>query len=70
MTRFLCSVCVFGGLLSIALGRSPSYTVRQMFDMQQGARQGPWSALMKAAVAKLTIGDMIAIAAYTASHEP
>lgn len=51
-------------------GRSPSYTVRQMFDMQQGVRKGPWSALMKTAVAKLTVDDMIAIAAYTASREP
>ena len=51
-------------------GRSPSYTVRQMFDMQQGVRKGPWSPLMKAAVEKLTIDDMIAIAAYTSSREP
>jgi cytochrome c553 len=51
-------------------GRSPSYTVRQMFDMQQGVRKGAWSALMTAAVEKLTIDDMIAIAAYTASREP
>jgi len=51
-------------------GRSPSYTVRQLFDLQQGVRKGPWSALMKAAVDKLTIDDMIAIAAYTASREP
>ena len=51
-------------------GRSPSYTVRQLFDMQQRTRQGPWSALMKAAVEKLTIDDMIAIAAFTASREP
>ena len=51
-------------------GRSPSYTVRQLFDLQQGVRKGPWSALMKGAVEKLTIDDMIAIAAYTASREP
>jgi cytochrome c553 len=51
-------------------GRSPSYTVRQLFDMQQGVRKGPWSALMKGAVEKLTIDDMIAIAAYTSSREP
>ena len=51
-------------------GRSPSYTVRQLFDLQQGVRKGPWSALMKSAVEKLTIDDMIAIAAYTASREP
>lgn len=51
-------------------GRSPSYTVRQLFDLQQGVRKGPWSALMKTAVEKLTVDDMIAIAAYTASREP
>ena len=51
-------------------GRSPSYTVRQLFDMQQGNRKGPWSALMKNAVAKMTIDDMIAVAAFTSSREP
>jgi cytochrome c553 len=51
-------------------GRSPSYTVRQMYDMQQGVRKGPWSALMKNAVEKLTVDDMIAIAAFTSSREP
>ena len=51
-------------------GRSPSYTVRQLFDMQQGVRKGPWSPLMKAAVQRLTVDDMIAIAAYTSSREP
>jgi cytochrome c553 len=51
-------------------GRSPSYTVRQMFDMQTGVRKGVWSPLMKQAVDKLTIDDMIAIAAYTSSREP
>lgn len=51
-------------------GRSPSYTVRQLFDFQQGNRKGAWSALMKAAVEKLTVDEMLAIAAYTASREP
>ena len=51
-------------------GRSPSYTVRQLFDLQQGVRKGPWSALMRAAVEHLTIDDMIAIAAFTASRQP
>jgi cytochrome c553 len=51
-------------------GRSPSYTVRQLFDLQVGARKGVWSPLMKAAVEKLTLDDMIAIAAYTSSREP
>jgi cytochrome c553 len=70
-----CGTCHGGDLKGLGpvpplAGRSPSYTVRQMFDMQQGVRKGPWSALMKAAVEKLTIDDMIAIAAYTASREP
>ncbi len=51
-------------------GRSPSYVVRQMYDMQHGVRRGAWSDLMKAAVAKLTIDDMVSIAAYTASRKP
>jgi cytochrome c553 len=51
-------------------GRSPSYMVRQLFDLQSGVRKGPWSSLMKASVEKLTVDDMIAIAAYTSSREP
>ena len=51
-------------------GRSASYTVRQLFDMQTGVRKGTWSPLMKQAVERLTIDDMIAIAAYTSSREP
>lgn len=51
-------------------GRSPSYTVRQLYDFQSGARAGLLSAQMKESVAKLTIGDMVSIAAYTASLTP
>lgn len=51
-------------------GRSPSYIVRQMYDMQHGARTGLWSDLMKSVVANLTNDDMLAIAAYTASRVP
>lgn len=51
-------------------GRSPSYTVRQLHDMQQGARKGVWADLMKPVVAKLTAEDMLNIAAYTASRVP
>ena len=49
-------------------GRSPSYLVRQLYDMQQGARKGIWTDLMKRVVAKLTTEDMLNIAAYTASR--
>jgi cytochrome c553 len=51
-------------------GRSPSYIVRQLFDMQQGKRKGLWTALMMPVVSKLTNEDMLNIAAYAASREP
>jgi cytochrome c553 len=49
-------------------GRSPSYLVRQMYDMQAGTRNGPGTALMKAVVDKLTNDDYVAIAAYVSSR--
>jgi cytochrome c553 len=51
-------------------GLSPTYTFRQLFDMQAGTRDGPGAALMKAAVAKLTEEDMVSIAAYLGSLAP
>jgi cytochrome c553 len=51
-------------------GRSPSYLVRQLYDIQVGARHGLWSELMKSAVAKLTEEDLVAIGAYVASLPP
>lgn len=51
-------------------GRSPSYIVRQLYDMQQGERAGAMSALMKPTVEKLTGADMAAIAAYLATQQP
>jgi cytochrome c553 len=48
-------------------GRSPSYIVRQLYDIQQGTRKGTWSPLMKQVVDRLNQDDMIAIAAYVAS---
>ena len=51
-------------------GRSPSYVVRQLYDIQSSSRNGPWTQLMKEAVAKLTVDDMVSIAAYTSSRMP
>jgi cytochrome c553 len=51
-------------------GRSPSYMVRQMYDMQAGARHGVWTDLMKPVVAKLTDEDFVSIAAYLSSRTP
>jgi cytochrome c553 len=51
-------------------GRSPSYIVRQLFDIQHGVRGGAWTELMKAVVTQLSEEDMVSIAAYTASRAP
>jgi cytochrome c553 len=51
-------------------GRSPSYLMRQMNDMKQGARNGTWTQLMKPVVANLSEEDMLDIVAYTASRMP
>ncbi len=58
-----------GDVPSLA-GRSPSYIVRQLYDMQIGARAGPAAQQMAAPVMNLTLDDMVAIAAYTASLKP
>jgi cytochrome c553 len=38
--------------------------------MQTGARVGTWVPLMKAVVDKMTLDDMIAVAAYVGTLEP
>jgi mono/diheme cytochrome c family protein len=58
-----CGVCHGADLKGLGpvpglAGRSPSYLVRQLYDMQQGARKGTWTDLMKPVV----------IAAYTSSR--
>lgn len=50
-------------------GRSPSYLVRQLYDMQHGFRNGEWVAQMKPVVAKLSADDMLAIAAFLSSRD-
>ena len=68
-----CTTCHGADLMGLGpvpgiAGRSPSYLVRQLYDMQAGNRHGEWTALMKPVVEKLTSDDMIAIAAYTSSR--
>jgi len=70
-----CGVCHGADLKGLGpvpgiAGRSPSYLVRQMYDMQQGARNGAWTQLMKPVVANLSEEDLIDIAAYTSSRTP
>ena len=70
-----CSTCHGLDLRGVAdvppiAGRSPSYIVRQIWDMQQGTRNGPSAQLMKVVVANLTPDDLVAIAAYVSSLTP
>lgn len=58
-----------GNVPSIA-GRSPSYIIRELYDLKSGARSGALSLQMRKQVAKLSLDDMIAIAAYTSSLKP
>jgi cytochrome c553 len=49
-------------------GRSPSYLVRQLWDMKQGTRHGDLAQLMKPVVANLSGDDLVDIAAYVSSR--
>lgn len=55
------------GVIPPLAGRSPSYIVRQLYDIQYGYRKGPSVVLMQPQVAHLNARDRIAIAAYLAS---
>ena len=70
-----CAICHGADLKGLGpvpglAGRSPSYIVRQLYDIKHGVRNGQWSELMKAVVAQLSDEDMVALAAYTASLAP
>lgn len=71
----ICATCHGPELKGLAdvpgiAGRSPSYLVRQMYDIQRGTRKGPSSPLMLPTVAQLTNDDLVAIAAYVTSLVP
>ena len=51
-------------------GRSPSYLVRQLYDLQSGVRNGTMAVLMKPTVVNLTPADMIDLAACVSSRAP
>jgi cytochrome c553 len=70
-----CEICHGPGLKGLGpvpgiAGRSPSYTMRALFDLKHGARAGTWSDLMKPVVAQLSEDDMTALSAYAASLVP
>ena len=51
-------------------GRHPDYIVRQLWSIQNGDRTGNSAVLMQAVVEKLSVDDMLAIAAYAGSRTP
>jgi cytochrome c553 len=70
--KYECATCHGANLEGIGpvpalAGRSPSYTMRQLFDMKTGARRGPWAELMKPIVTSMSVQDMMAVSAFAAS---
>jgi len=70
-----CSTCHGPDLRGLAdfpgiAGRSPSYMMRQLWDMQMGTRKGPMAAVMQPVIQNLTVEDMTGIVAYLASLVP
>ena len=70
-----CTMCHGADLKGIGpvptiAGRSPSYMMRQMYDMQQGTRKGLWTGLMKPVVASLSQEQLLDLVAYVASQKP
>ena len=51
-------------------GRSPSYLLRQLMNIKAGARHDAGSAPMLPVVEKLSVSDMVALAAYVGSLAP
>lgn len=70
-----CAMCHGANLEGIGpvpalAGRSPSYTMRQLFDFKTGTRRGPWGELMRPVVANLSVQELMAVSAYAASIQP
>lgn len=70
-----CTICHGPNLQGLAdipplAGRTANYIVRQLFMFQSGERAGSHSPLMAQAVSKLTVDDMLDLAAYITSREP
>jgi cytochrome c553 len=73
--RVQCAACHGADLKGTAVApriatRSPTYAFRQLFDFKTGARKGANSEPMKPVVENLSVADMIALVAYTASLVP
>ena len=69
-----CAAChgegLKGGTGPRLAGHYATYLVRQLHDLKTGRRKGEQAGQMAATVEKLTLPDMIALAAYAASLAP
>ncbi len=70
-----CGVCHGPGLKGLGpvpgiAGRSPSYMARQLYDMQQGTRNGSWTKLMKPVVRNMSEEEVLDVVAYVSSLRP
>jgi len=70
-----CAQCHGGDLRGLEAvpgiaGRSPSYLMRQLYDIKHGARAGAGSQVMKPVLANLDDADFTSLAAYAASLNP
>lgn len=59
-----------GGVVPGIAGRSPSYMMRQLYDIKHGARRGPGAWQMRATVESLSNDDMLDAVAYLATLAP
>ena len=67
-----CSVCHGDTMMGLGevprlAGQQPLYIARQLFDMQQGNRKGPWVTLMQPVVDKMSGEDVVNVTAYVSS---
>ncbi len=70
-----CTICHGPDLRGLAdippiAGRSPIYSIRQLWDFQSGDRAGSQAVLMQPTVENLTLEDMVDIVAYLATRAP
>jgi cytochrome c553 len=73
--RHQCGVCHGANLQGLGpapplAGRSPSHTMRQLFDMKVGARRGPWAGMMAPVLGAMSVQELMAVSAYAASLDP
>jgi cytochrome c553 len=73
--KYQCGVCHGANLQGLGpvpplAGRSPSHTMRQLFDMKAGTRRGPWAEMMTPVLQRMSVQDLMAVSAYAASMDP